>query len=134
MVIAATCLVALPLWPAAAQQQGLAPADTPTAEQIAEALEKVKADANLATERKMRTLKWAGKQERRERTDTPAWMEWLADFFRWTGESARVLVWIAAALLAGLLVILTVRLIREHGTSFRGERFVAPTHVRDLDI
>ena len=58
----------------------------------------------------------------------------LRGLFRWLEQSARLLVWGAAVALAALLAVYIVRTVR--GTRLpRGEEaFVAPTHVRDLDI
>jgi hypothetical protein len=52
----------------------------------------------------------------------------------WFAQSARVLVWVAVALLAGLLAIYLVRLIRSRSPSNKVNRAIAPTHVQDLDI
>jgi hypothetical protein len=137
LVPVAACVAAgLLLVPAIAQeQQSAASRESPGAQQIVQALEKLRADTSLASERKMRTLNWADSPEEKPRSgELPAWLEWIADLFRWTGESARVLVWVACAVLAGMLVTFLLRLIGQFGTTPRTERFVAPTHVRDLDI
>jgi len=134
---AAACVAAwLLVAPATAQeQQSAASREMPDTQQIAQALEKVRADTSLASERKTRTLNWVDSPDEKPRSgELPAWLQWIADLFRWTGESARVLVWVACAVLAGMLVTFLVRLIGQFGATGRTERFVAPTHVRDLDI
>lgn len=59
---------------------------------------------------------------------------WFGGFFGWIAESGRLLLWTVAALLVGLLAIYLARLIRDRGLAQLPRRFVAPTHVRDLDI
>jgi uncharacterized protein DUF4129 len=106
----------------------------PTTEEIDAALAKVKADPNFATERKVKTLRWADEEKKRKRS-RPGWFDWLADFFAFIGQSARVLVWLLIAIAAGLIVIYVVRLLsRMDGMGGRGPKFVAPSHVQDLDI
>jgi hypothetical protein len=105
----------------------------PGREEIARALDLVKADPNLATERTITTLQWRNSSEKKT-SKSPAWMAWIAGLFGWIGQSARVLVWCAVAVLAGMLVVFLVRLARGQRTAAREAPFVAPTHVRDLDI
>jgi hypothetical protein len=100
---------------------------------IARAIETVKADPNLTTDRTIKTLRWKDSTTAR-RSGMPAWLAWIAGLFRWLGQSARLLVWCAALVLAALLIGFIGRLVRTHGAPRRAEKFVAPTHVRDLDI
>jgi hypothetical protein len=63
------------------------------------------------------------------------WLEWTVELFRWIERSARALVWCAAAVLAGLLGVYISRLVRAlEGRGASADGFIAPTHVRDLDI
>jgi hypothetical protein len=107
----------------------------PSAVEIANAIEAVKKDPNLDTEMTVKTLRWIGK--RKPASKAPDWplLVWLREFVRWFERSARVLMWALVAILAGWLVISIVRLVRgrapRHGSD---DGFVAPTHVRDLDI
>jgi hypothetical protein len=105
----------------------------PDESQIARAIETVKADPNLATERTIRTLRWADQSQPRP-DGTYAPFEWLIQLLEWVAQSARVLVWVAVALLAGLLAIYLVRLARARNPSSKAARTIAPTHVQDLDI
>lgn len=100
---------------------------------IARALEHVRADPNLATERTIRTLQWRTSDETKP-SGRPAWAAWIAGLFAWFAQSARILVWCAAVLLAGMLVVFLVRLARAQRAAGGDGVFVAPTHVRDLDI
>ena len=135
-VVAAAALLAAALSAGAAtvQQESARPgaADFAQAE-IARALDVVKADPNLTAERTIKTLRWKqaspGKQPR-----IPGWLAWIAGLFRWLDQSARLLVWGAAMALAALLAAYIVRTVGRHGVPGSGEPFVAPTHVRDLDI
>jgi hypothetical protein len=109
---------------------------SPDEAQIARAIDTVKADPNLATERTVRTLKWTSESRPPpgDTPDAPAYLGWLIQFIWWFAQSARLLVWVAVALLSGLLAIYLVRLIRSRSPSTRNNRAPAPTHVQDLDI
>jgi hypothetical protein len=120
--------------PARAAQPASAPsAGTPDATEIARAIERVKADPNLATERTIKTLRWKASPRSTPRR-MPAWLAWIGGFFRWLGESARVLIWCAALGLAGLLAVYLARIARTRLERSADGTFVVPTHVRDLDI
>jgi len=124
---------------ATAVQQESAPAGagSPGRVEIARALEIVKADPNLTPERTTSTLHWKNARDlaKPEPFSMPGWLKWIAGLFRWLDQSARLLVWGAAIVLAGYLVVFIVRVVRTRGASLRwDDPFVAPTHVRDLDI
>jgi Domain of unknown function (DUF4129) len=105
----------------------------PDRHEIARAIEIVKADPNLATERTIRTLRWVGDSQPPP-SATPASLEWLIQLIAWIAQSARTLVWVAAGLLIGLLAIYLIRLLRSRGASLEAAHSAAPTHVQDLDI
>ena len=102
--------------------------------EITRAIDAVKADPNLATEQTIKTLHWNGSIAPPKRSRLPAWLLWIAGLFRWFEQSARVLVWGAAVGMAALLVVYIVRTVRWRGVLGTEDQFVAPTHVRDLDI
>lgn len=105
-----------------------------TEDDIAQAIRKVKADPNLATERTIKTLEWTQTAAPRQ-TRTPAWLAWIGGLFRWFEQSARFLVWVAAAVLAAVLVTYLLRMARSYEPADRDDGSLpAPTHVRDLDI
>lgn len=134
IVLGLTCAVALLSGAALVRAQSVdAAASRPGDAEIARALETVKADPNLATERTISTLRWkdSGKPTP---SGSPMWVAWIGGLFGWLAQSARVLLWGGAVALAGLLVVYIVRLVRARGVSLSEETFVAPTHVRDLDI
>ena len=51
---------------------------------IERAMQQVKADPNLATERTIKTLQW--KESNAKPSPRPAWLDWVAGFFRWLGR------------------------------------------------
>lgn len=102
--------------------------------EITRALEAVRNDPNLATDRTIQTLQWV---DSAKPSGTPAWFAWFAwvgGLFRWIEQSMRVLLWCGAVVLAALLVVYIARTVRRYGASTGEDTFVAPTHVRDLDI
>ncbi len=107
--------------------------DTPGPAEISRALDIVKADPNLAPERTVKMLRWKDAAEPNTNTARP-WLAWIMGLFRWLEESGRMLMWVIAVCLAGVLAVYILRVVRA-GTLSPGEpSFVAPTHVRDLDI
>jgi hypothetical protein len=139
-LVALVALQGAPL-PAVAQEQRAEPfaegSAGPTREQIDDALTRVKSDPNLATERTVRTLHWR-EQPERERS---GWLDWLYVLGRWIGglfdfvaQTGRVLVWIVAGVLAAMLLVYLARVYRAGIAPKMPKRFVAPSHVRDLDI
>lgn len=108
-------------------------AGAPDRAAIDRAIESVKADPNLATERTIKTLRWKGSMPKGP-VKFPGWMSWLGSFFAWIAESSRVLIWCGALGLAALVVVYLLRIARTQLAISEDEEFVAPTHVRDLDI
>jgi hypothetical protein len=113
---------------------GFARAQSRTIEdaEIARALDVVKSDRLIAPERTFKNLRWRDSPP--QRSSTPAWMRWIAGLFTWLGQSARYLVWAAAAVLVFLVVRYIIAAVGPHVTLATDEPLVAPTHVRELDI
>ena len=139
MIGARVVVCMLLLTPAAPAAAGAAQADVaprgvtaPDAAAIARALARVKADPNLATSRTIKTLKW--KTSATRSSGTPAWLQWVVGLFRWFDQGARLLVWCAAVVLAGMLGAYLYRVVRARVARPAAGEFVAPTHVQDLDI
>lgn len=138
---AASALLALLLavGPAAGQDPPAAPVDgaRPAPEQIDAALAEVKADPNITSERTVHTLRWRSS----EPGEAPGWLtglyallRWIVGFFNWVAQGGRVLFWVVLAVLAAMLAVYLARVLRLHGAANLPKRFVAPSHVRDLDI
>ena len=122
-----------PVRAAAGQQEpASANAESPAPAEIARAIDMVRTDPNLVPERTMKMLRW--KDSGTKSSGRFAWLGWIIGLFDWLGQSARVLIWCSALVLTGMLVVYIGRLVRTHGVRRREEAFVAPTHVRDLDI
>ena len=117
----------------AAQPTSRGVSSAPDRAAIDRAIESVKADPNLATERTIKTLRWKGSMPKGP-VKFPGWLSWLLAFFGWIAESSRVLVWCGALVLAALVVVYLLRLARARLPTSDDTQFVAPTHVRDLDI
>jgi len=115
--------------PAAVAQPAARPQDDAA---VTQALEQVKADPNLATQRTIKTLQW--KDSDAPPSPRPAWFEWVLGFFRWLDQSARLLVWAAVAALAVMAAFYIVRTVRSWESAAPDGEFTAPTHVQDLDI
>jgi hypothetical protein len=114
------------------------PGETPARAEVRQALDKVASDPNLAAERTINMLRW---KEAEAVTDEPWWWQWgnaAARWFRglfgWLAESGRLIVWVLGAAAAALVAFYLVRLVRARGLPRLPAQFVAPSHVRDLDI
>ena len=111
----------------------------PTPKEIDRAIEAVKADPNLATMKTVRRLVWDSKDEKkpteaRKPSGWPKWLRWIGEFFAWLAETSRMLFWLLIAALAAFLVVFLLRLFRTRVQRGQVRRFVAPTHVQDMDI
>ena len=105
---------------------------TPTDSEVAAAVDKLKADPNIAQERKTKTLRWPRDDDKpRERS---SFGQWLSNFFDWVGQLSRVLIWAVLGVLALLLLKFVVGVVRGLEKPSRLEQTLVPTHVRDLDI
>lgn len=111
-----------------------AEAPQPTREQVASAIEKLKADPNLGIDKKTRKLVRNSKAEPNTPQTSPGWLNWLADAFGWFASTARALLWVAGVLLVGILALYIKRFVESSGERSVPLRFSLPTHVRDLDI
>ena len=109
----------------------------PTREQITAAVEKLKADPNLGTEKKTRQLRRNSTSSTAPQSrESPSWLKWIADAFGWLANTARALLWIMAIVLVAVLAIWIKRFLESRaGRRSTLLKFsAAPTHVRDLDI
>ena len=120
--------------------------DPPTQEEVDQAVVAVKKDPNLAAEKSVRTLTWkpwgtSDKDEDEKKKDSdrssshwPRWLDWIPQLFGWIGQASQMLVWVLIAALVGLAILFIARLVRDTRLEKKGSKFVAPTHVQDLDI
>ncbi len=102
--------------------------------QIAAAVDKLKADSNLGTEKKVRRLVKNSRPEPQTPNQLPGWLRWLTNAFAWLAGTARALVWMVGIVLAGILALYIKRFLEARGELSVPLRFSTPTHVRDLDI
>jgi len=114
--------------------------EQPSREIVRKALDKVANDPNLAPERTVRMLGLVQPKPPAE-GDEPWWWDlanavvrWTRGLFGWLAESGRYLVWVIGGALVLGIVAYVVHLVRKRGLPRVPERFVAPSHVRDLDI
>lgn len=103
----------------------------PSRAEIARAVETVKGDPNVSGTRTMKVLRFKSSEAKKSQ---PAWIAWILGFFQWVGESARFVVWALVAALAGILAVYVSRIAQQRGSKTVDDHFIAPTHVRDLDI
>jgi hypothetical protein len=129
LALTALCAAGGSVRAAAAQSE---PDQSIEAADVARAIDLVKNDPNLTPERTIRVLRW--KDSGSKSASTSHRGNWIVGLFSWIAQSARVLVWCAVIVLAVMLVGYIARAVRAHGLTRREEQFVAPTHVRDLDI
>ena len=109
--------------------------EAPTQAEIDKAVETIKADPDLAAEKTVRRLSWDGEQKKKRSTkDWSGWFSWIGDLFRWIGEISQMLMWLIIAGLVALLAVFLLRMIRSGRGTRLAKKFVAPTHVQDLDI
>jgi hypothetical protein len=136
-VVIAALLALFWLAPATATAQASLPlkdGELPGFPQADAAAGKVREDPNLSREKSVRTLKWKSRAKREEPAEDAASFAWLRGLFGFLGSAGRAVVWVVAGVLAAMLVVFILRMVRERAPAARGRGFVAPTHVRGLDI
>jgi hypothetical protein len=120
--------------PPAAQAATLPTAGKPTRAEINAAVEKLQADPNLGTTIQKRVLRWNDTKTSQAPPPSQGWLKWIGNLFEWIASTARILVWVVAILLVGILALAVKRLIESRGERSRPLAFTMPTHVQDLDI
>jgi Domain of unknown function (DUF4129) len=130
----AALLAGMPAVRPATADQHIPPAsaESLTPGEISHAIETVESDPNIAPTRTTKTLRWKDSGAKPSRV--PGFLRWIAGLFEKLTQSARLLMWGAAILLAGSLLVYLVRTVRPLQLVQRDEPLVVPTHVRDLDI
>ena len=138
LVLAALVAIA-PIAAAAQPDSPPVPAgEAPSRLEVRKALDEVANDPNLAPQQTVKMLKW---KEPEAVTDEPRWWQWanavarwMRGLFGWFAESGRLIVWVLGALAVVLLAVFLAQLVRGRGLPRVPKAFVAPSHVRDLDI
>jgi Domain of unknown function (DUF4129) len=128
-VVVAACLLA----GSAGGQTTTAPSPSFSDDEVARAVETVRADPNLGGTRTIRTLQWRESKPARP-WSWPAWLSWIGDLVGFVAQSGRALFWVGIVALALFLAAYLVRVLSGGKDSLTEGRFIAPTHVRDLDI
>jgi hypothetical protein len=110
--------------------------EAPTTKEVDRAVAALKADPDLATETTVRRLVWdqQAEEENSSTYHSPGWFEWVFNFFSWIMQTSQMLFWLLIGAFVAVLAVLLVRLFTSRGAEARAARFLAPTHVQDLDI
>jgi hypothetical protein len=135
LVAGAALLIALAV-PLSARQDPpvvATPEATQELDEVAIAIETVKKDPNLGGERTMKMLRWRDRGKPQKPTDL-SWVAWIGGLFSWVGQSSRYLIWVVVVVLVAWLAVYVWRAVREKTATGSLDPFVAPTHVRNLDI
>jgi hypothetical protein len=104
-----------------------------TQAEITRAIETVKADPDLVTERMQRQLVWDDEPDK-PKPAKAHWWQSIADLFGWLAGISQMLMWLVIAALVAILVLVLVRLLASARPMPRTRNTLAPTHVRDMDI
>ncbi len=121
----------LTAWPVGAAESSA----LPSREEVQSAARKTAADKNLPGTEKSKSLRFKKSDEKPDtRKDDLEGMRWLVDFVKTAVETARILVWLLAALAIALLVVGVRRWIKVRGDAALPRRGVLPSHVQSLDI
>jgi hypothetical protein len=117
------------------------PAADPLSEaEITQAIEKVKADPALQTERTQRMLQWDEEPKKKNPKRNKWWdriadlFGWIGDLFGWIAQVSQMLMWLVIAALVALLALVLAKLFVNSRPQPGTRNPLAPTHVRDLDI
>ncbi len=110
--------------------------EPPTPEQVQAAIEQVRTDPNLVSEKTERVLRWKKDTTKKPPPDSEqsAWVKWIKDFVAWLNQAGRVLMWVLGAVAAVLALWAVRRWFVLQGEGLRRVTIAAPTHVQDLDI
>lgn len=100
-------------------------------QKIQAAVERLRKDPNLFSEKQTRVLHW---NDRETEPATEENWQWLEDFFSAMAQTGRVLMWVLGILAAAIAVFGLKRWLALRAAQPSGRARVLPTHVRDLDI
>ena len=113
----------------------IAAGEAPSREQVDSAVERVRADPDLATHETRTQLVWKNNQKKvRKDRPAPAFFGWLTNLLGWIAQASQMLFWLLIATFVAIIAVFLYRMFAARTTGARGKIFVAPTHVQDLDI
>jgi hypothetical protein len=106
---------------------------------VVTAMQEVRRDPNINGEDKQRILRWRSEPDRDSKpSNWSQWwasiFEWIYDLFVWIADTSRLLAWFLIALLAGLLLVLVIRVVRNFQPETVKSVSTTPTHIQNLDI
>jgi hypothetical protein len=101
---------------------------------IDRAVTQLKADPNLGAPRTVRRLKRLNANEPRPEQSMPGWFKWIQQLFSIVASVGRAVLWAIGGILLVIFIVFVVRFVRQRRAAGTDQRFVAPTHVRDMDI
>jgi hypothetical protein len=121
------------------RSEGAATGSAPTQQLITDsevdaAVAKVKSDPNLSQEKTIKTLRFRRDEDDNKERKSSSGFKWLGDLFSFVAQTGRVIAWLAIGAVLVLLIYFIAKVIRSIEPRIKPEAFVAPTHVRDLDI
>ena len=106
-------------------------------EEVKAAVARIKSDPDMPATAREKTLRLKDRDQRQQ--DKPSReskedLGWIGDFVRWVSETARLLVWLAAAIAVAFLLVGLRRWVRTRAEARLPPREALPSHVRSLDI
>ena len=128
-----TLVIALAMASARASSAQPAAVGRPSAQEMTRALDEVRRDPNLSTERTIKTLRWKGASDPAP-PSIPWWAQWLGGLFGWLEQAGRNLMKLAVAALAATVGVALFRLLQSRAADRPGTLPSPPTHIRSLDI
>jgi hypothetical protein len=100
----------------------------PNAQEISQAVEKLKADPNLPCKRTITVPRWNAPD------GNFSWLRWILQLMRYLAQSSRALLYVALFAAAIALLVYFIRTLASREGHADGDRLITPTHVHDLDI
>jgi hypothetical protein len=132
--LCALLLALAPLSSTFAQAPVPAPGATLTERDIHYAVNQLKSDPNLGAPRTVRRLKRLNAQAARPQQQMPGWFRWIQSLFSVIASVGRAVFWAIGGILLVILIVFVVRFVQQRRAAGTDQKFVAPTHVRDMDI
>lgn len=106
----------------------------PSRQEVQAAAARVALDPDLPSKVKEKTLRFKRSDAKPEKPDPSPSLKWLIDLLQWASETARLLMWLAGALLVALLLVGLRRWIKARAEGRAQGLGALPSHVQSLDI